>query len=340
MVADSVISFYAGNGHDGNIAVRVGESVFILEFERIFGSRYFTRLLNPFSTHSEGISNEDIVNFLDYINAILINRGIFVSGFDVGLFDWETSEEVADLVRGYFKIKKVFHTDQDVTSHHKAHAAGSFLSSGFDDAIVFSYDGGGNDGTFCVYSLNKNNINFNQINPRFDNPFPTKYARMGNFIKELRKPELGDLLETSKHEHNGVSYPGKIMGLSAYGSFDQGLYDKIYKYFNTYDSKNLNVSEAYLRYFGDLSFNCLEGKEAYDMAFNCQLAFENIFIENFQIYWNNSYKNVCLTGGGALNVLLNERLSKTYEDVNFFVQPSPGDSGISYGMLVHYLIYR
>ena len=88
MVADSVISFYAGNGHDGNIAVYVGESVFILEFERIFGSRYFTRLLNPFSRHSQGVSNEDIVNFLDYINTILIDKGIFVSSFDIGLFDW------------------------------------------------------------------------------------------------------------------------------------------------------------------------------------------------------------------------------------------------------------
>jgi carbamoyltransferase len=35
--------------------------------------------------------------------------------------------------------------------------------------------------------------------------------------------------------------------------------------------------------------------------------------------------------------VLNERLSKIYPTTNFFVPSSPGDSGLSYGMLAHYL---
>ena len=35
--------------------------------------------------------------------------------------------------------------------HHLAHAALGFYDSPFNKSLIFSYDGGGNDGTFNVY---------------------------------------------------------------------------------------------------------------------------------------------------------------------------------------------
>jgi len=340
MVAKSILSFYSGNGHDGNLSVCVDASVYTLEFERIFGNRYFTRLLNPFSYYAFGdiraFSEEDRLTFLEYIAKILKDKGLHRQSYDVGLFDWDTPKEVVELLTKYFNIKEVLHKGSDFTSHHKAHAAGAFHTSGFDEALVFSYDGGGNDGTFCVYDLEKPNLDFSQLNQKVINPFPTKYARIGNFIKEIRKPELGDTLETKTHEHNGVSYPGKIMGLAGYGSFNQNFYDRCYSYFNDEDTQNISLS--YLNNFGDFRFNQFEGVQAYDLAFNAQKAFEDTLINDFRKFVTAfpNRKNICLTGGGALNVLLNERLSKSFPDLNFFVPCSPGDSGISYGMIAHY----
>ena len=39
--------------------------------------------------------------------------------------------------------------------HHLAHAALGFYDSPFQRALVLSYDGGGNDGTFNVYSADR-----------------------------------------------------------------------------------------------------------------------------------------------------------------------------------------
>jgi len=340
MVAKSIISFYSGNGHDGNLSVCVDASIYTIEFERIFGNRYFTRLLNPFSHYSiwdiKAFSEEERNNFLGYIVKILKRKNLHRQSYDVGLFDWDTPEEVVQSLAKYFDIKEVIYKGSDFTSHHKAHAAGAFHTSGFNDALVFSYDGGGNDGTFCVYDLEKPIPNLTQLNEKVVNPYPTKYARVGNFIKEIRKPELGDTLETRSHEHNGVSYPGKIMGLAGYGSFNQNFYDRCYDYFNDEDTQN--ISRSYLSNFGDFTFNQFEGVEAYDLAFCAQKAFEDTFLLDFQKFTRAfpNRTNICLTGGGALNVLLNEKLSKSFPDLNFFVPCSPGDSGISYGMIAHY----
>ena len=79
MAAESIFSFYSGNGHDGNLSVHTKGAVFTLEMERIFSNRYFTRLLNPLSQYSyktfispegggtEAFSEEQRINFLDYI---------------------------------------------------------------------------------------------------------------------------------------------------------------------------------------------------------------------------------------------------------------------------------
>jgi carbamoyltransferase len=346
MAAESIFSFYSGNGHDGNLSVHTKGAIFTLEMERIFSNRYFTRLLNPLSQYSyktfispeggetEAFSEEQRINFLDYIKKILKLKGVFEKSYSVGLFDWDTPEEAVGLLTEYFNIEEVIHRDSDFTSHHKAHAAGSFFSSGFEEALVISHDGGGNDGTFCVYDLKKPNPDFTQINKEEMNPYPTKYARIGNFIKEIRKLQFGDYLETKSHQHNGVSYPGKIMGLAGYGSLNKDFYERIFEYFN--DGMAQNMSESYLKNFGDFKYNQFKGVQAYDLAFSAQLAFEDIFLNDFKKFLKD-HKNVCLTGGGALNVLLNERLSKSYPHVNFFVQPSPGDSGLSYGMISHYV---
>ena len=227
MAVESIFSFFGGTGHDANLSIFLKGRIHTIELERIFGNRFFCRQHNPFSFYSiaeEGDffpgKEKDILNLLSYIKEILISEEIFLDHYEVGLFDWDTPKEIVGIVSRFFSIQKVHYKD-DVTSHHKAHAASAFYSSGFDEAMVFSYDGGGNDGTFCVYDINKSNPSFKQINEYEIVPYTTKYARLALFTKEVKKPIPRDYLDSQRHEHNGVSYPGNIMGLAAYGSFNQ-----------------------------------------------------------------------------------------------------------------------
>ena len=342
MAVKSIFSFFGGTGHDGNLSIFLEGKIHTVEFERIFGNRFFCRQHNPFSFYSLDIEQtffpgkeEDTINLLNYIKEILVSRGVFSDHYEVGLFDWDTPEKIVEIVSRFFSIQEVCYKD-DVTSHHKAHAASAFYSSGFDKAMVFSYDGGGNDGNFCVYDIEKSNPSFKQINKRDEVPYSTKYARLANFTKEIKKPTPRDYLDSQRHEHNGVSYPGKLMGLAAYGSFNQNFYNKISAYLK--DEETQNFSPSFLDNFENYQYDQFEGPLSYDFAFNSQLVFEETFLERFhQFFDKNKHKNVCLTGGGALNVVLNERLSKTYPETNFFIPSSPGDSGISYGMITHYM---
>jgi carbamoyltransferase len=231
----------------------------------------------------------------------------------------------------FFNIKEI-HFRDDLTYHHKSHAAGAFYSSGFDEALVFSYDGGGKDGTFCVYDLDKREPNFKQINDHELIPYPTKYSKLGCFNSEIKKRE-GDLA-------SDLGGAGKIMGLSSYGSYNKDFFDRIIAYFKSGRSDNwLQVIDSvFLENFKEFKYNEFEGKDSYDFAFNVQLAFETCFLERFHEFFDEKkHKNVCLTGGAALNVILNEKLTKTYPNTNFFVPSSPGDSGLSYGMIAGYL---
>ena len=342
MAVKSIFSFFGGTGHDANLSIFLEGRIHTVELERIFGNRFFCRQHNPFSFYSiDGTGDffpgkeKDILDLLSYIKEILISEEIFLDYYEVGLFDWDTPKEVVEIVSRFFSIQEVHYKD-DVTSHHKAHAASAFYSSGFDEAMVFSYDGGGNDGTFCVYDINKSNPSFKQINEYEMVPYTTKYARLALFTKEVKKPTPRDYLDSQRHEHNGVSYPGKIMGLAAYGSFNQDFYNRISGYLR--DEESQNFSFSFINNFGDYEYDQFEGPLSYDFAFNSQLVFEETFLERFhQFFDKNKYKNICLTGGGALNVVLNERLSKAYPETNFFIPSSPGDSGISYGMIAHYM---
>jgi len=314
----SIFSFFSGS-HDANLSICLnGDAIYTIELERIFGNRYFSmrRLIGEGQYH----------DFCTYLVEILKEKGVFRTSYDVGLFEWWCPPELVEFMTNFFGIKEV-NFQNDYTYHHRSHAAGAFYSSGFDEALIFSYDGSGNDGTFCVYEVNKENPDFRQINNHQFTPYPTKYAKLSSFNSEISKRE-GDLAS----ELGGA---GKIMGLSAYGSYNEDFFNRIMPYF---ESGKEGIDAVFLENFGEFRYNQFEGKQSYDFAYNVQLAFEVCFLETFIDFFDQKkHKNVCLTGGAALNVILNERLSKTYPDTNFFVPCSPGDSGLSYGMIAGYL---
>ena len=236
-MAKSILSLCSAY-HDSNLSACVDKKVNTIEFERVFGNRYLA---------FERLSVEKKIGLLTYVREIFKRAQVFRPEYDVGLFDWVTCEETVGIVQDFFHIKEIHHQD-DVTSHHKGHAAAAFYSSGFDEALVVSHDGGGNDGTFCVFDLDKNSPNFTQLNPYTDNHFATKYCMMARCITEIQPTSgspMRQCLQHNAHETSSSSLAhrrlneieqgvaGKLMGLAAYGSFDQNLFNLIIDYFRS-----------------------------------------------------------------------------------------------------------
>ena len=254
----------------------------------------------------------------------------------------ETGKSDIDIFySGYLNIKPSCHVKQFGSyDHHNAHAATAFYQSPYREALVFSFDGGGDNGFFNVYTANRQSgikllEKFNQ-----DLGFP--YMVLGDYLKDIKKESLsiGNLV-----------YAGKIMGLCSYGNVREEWvehFEKFYEMFNYFGSSYLGGAEARFDALTELFKNIgiddfnfetsrYEGQVAYDIAATSQKAFENQFFKFAKPYLDK-YPNmpVALAGGCALNVLLNSKLLKLRNN-QLFVPPNVNDCGIAVGGLLWHM---
>lgn len=215
--------------------------------------------------------------------------------------------------------------------HHLSHAATGFYQSDYNEALIISFDGGGNDGFFNVYhAKDRNNIEL-LVKYNVDLGFP--YMSFGDYLGDIRKEpalNIGNLV-----------YSGKIMGLCSYGNVNE---EWLPHFENYYRKKPDGLN--YIKFLDELSEqtklvfdiqNRLTGQTAWDVAKTSQIAFENIFMEMSQPFLDQ-YSNLPLimVGGCALNILLNTKLQQTL-DRDVFVPPNPNDCGIATGMILNHI---
>jgi len=82
--------------------------------------------------------------------------------------------------------------------HHHAHASGSFYQSDFKQALIFSFDGGGNDGFFNIFLADrKNGVTYlDKTNPadrtKYDFDFGFPYMCFAHFCKDIKQEWISD----------------------------------------------------------------------------------------------------------------------------------------------------
>lgn len=221
-------------------------------------------------------------------------------------------------------------------SHHKAHAAGTFYQSPYKEALIFSFDGGGDDGTFNVYRcvrgeepellekiLNPTHQNYHI---GYDLGFP--YMIFGHFLEDIKHEWIAD---------GNLIYPGKLMGLASYGKVVEEWIEPFMKVYKA-GCNGSNYVELLTELSNeiDVEFNTdkrLEKEVAYNIAATSQKAFEECFLEIATPYLEKHPDlPICLTGGCALNILLNTRLVTEFKR-EVFVAPNSNDGGLGVGML-------
>ena len=206
--------------------------------------------------------------------------------------------------------------------------------------LVFSFDGGGNDGKFNVYHCIRGEspklleavLNpINQINfEYYDLGFP--YMVIGHFLDDIKYQDLGT---------GNLVYPGKLMGLSSYGKIRNEWLSPFMKFYKS-DPNGLNYQEK-IKVLGEeinVIFdeeNRIKGEISWDIAATSQRAFEDSFLE-IALPYINQFPNlpIGITGGCGLNILLNTRLVEEFNK-EVFVGPDPNDCGIALGLLLNYL---
>lgn len=277
--------------------------------------------------------------------------------------------------------------------HHLAHAAGSFLSSGFTEANIFSFDGAGdfhpggkaneaklNNSVFydadlgakritplqqtflddannmfgtvytilstCVYELKtmgkrlpSSKVNWEHSFEAFDTNVSTEeltdrlkaVLNVCSFSREIDMTDFDYRFEDNMYMAPIVreQHPGKIMGLSSYGDYKNIDSPDLFVLTELDDMPVIWCDE-------DIKNNLLERSKNYqpeDLASWLQHQFEKYLL----LYLKNipkkvKSKNLCLSGGCALNILSNSKIIEEgiYEDVH--VNTAPNDDGLNFGV--------
>ncbi|MBS1624853.1 MAG: hypothetical protein JST83_12580 [Bacteroidetes bacterium] len=261
--------------------------------------------------------------------------GISIRDVAVVAFHGSTWEAEIDMrVQQYFENHFGYCPPIRRYHHHDCHAAASFFSSGFPEAMIMTMDNSG-DGISLQIAVGKGNTI--EVVKRFARPnslglFYSLLTQFCGFVKD------------------GDEY--KLMGLAAYG--DKTRYD--FSWLIAFDGEELKLNTDYIHTVGpkapslhrdEMIFNQLfeqrmgmrrrlpheEISQVYkDIAASGQLLFENIALQIAAHYLVTSgQKYLCTAGGAALNCLANQRLMNELPLQGFFVQPAASDAGISLG---------
>ncbi len=240
--------------------------------------------------------------------------------------------------------------------HHKSHAANTFYQSNFEEALVFSFDGGGDDGWFLGYHFDKTKPKKEQIKTiHFSfRDMGSPYFFLGYFIDDI--DYIMDWGEAC------LTYAGKLMGYCSYGDVREEWYQPVKEYYNRWiregwipvenDAYDIlsRLSEQTGLNFDWVTFqsgvkvpsgkNRLKGKDAYDLIATSQKVFEDIFFEEIRQYTYLYKTNVCITGGCAMNILNNTKI-REYVQRNYnkdvFVAPNSSDCGLAAGLVLDHL---
>jgi carbamoyltransferase len=317
--------YLAVNGcHNGSIVIAKGSTIIEhLEFERLLGIKNvgIADYLTP--------PNNLIFPIWKRIMQFLMNKHN-IELFDICFYN-ATYNILTDKKHSILDLIPI--TQRIEIQHHVAHAMGSLYQSPYNEALCVTADGGGNDGIFYVYRCSKGH------NPKMIVGSPLDlgltYAALAHYLKEIKQKDW---------LNGNLEYPGKLMGLAAYGTVVQQWIPEIRKYvcnkpgMRTY--YDYHVIEQHIAELGKrigITFDKnrrIEGQMSYDLAATFQHVLEQVFMEIISPIVEYHQLPVCFSGGVALNVLLNTKLAKVCD---LFVGPAPNDSGIALGAMLHFI---
>lgn len=228
--------------------------------------------------------------------------------------------------------------------HHQCHAAAAYRTAPFDDALIVTADGVGDDLSFTI-SVGQ----YGRIKRLAEIWYPHSFGQFYTACTQV----LG---------FRGGRHEGKITGLSGFGRVDQELYRKVKSTIRrsgpgfTLDKRY--YSEGFIRGFsrkklrkGESLFDALqyrnykaplkemlEGYPREDVA----AVFQTILEEEVEavvrpIAEKTGLSNLALCGGVFANVKLNDALFTRLDMEQVYVFPAMGDGGLSVGAALEFL---
>jgi carbamoyltransferase len=216
------------------------------------------------------------------------------------------------------------------SEHHFSHCSSAFYPSPFKEATIISIDGVGEWETTTIASGNNNQININHF-LKFPHSIGLLYSAFTYF--------LGFKVNSGEYKVMGLAPYGKdkyseiilskLVDLKADGSFH--LNQDYFDYCTGLEMTNKKFEKLFPM---DRRKSELEPLEQHhmDLAKSLQVVIEKIIILIVKFAFKNyKSKNLCLSGGVALNCVANGKIKDLNLYENIWISPAAGDAGSSLG---------
>lgn len=222
---------------------------------------------------------------------------------------WQRRRQIRQILREEFSINCPI----EFIDHHFSHITSAYFTSGFDDALVLSIDGGGDGKSGMAYAVRDG---------RFEKLHEVSaFNSLGNYYAYVTHISG---FKAQKHE-------GKITGLAAHGEprYVPLLQEFIDEENGTFVNRGGVVFMEAIR---ELEQRLPGGWKREDLAASVQLHFEDL-VRRFVSYWarRTGLRNVAVAGGVFANVRINEEVHKLPEVDRIFVHPGMSDGGLGVG---------
>jgi carbamoyltransferase len=240
------------------------------------------------------------------------------------------------------KLNEIFPNAKiKLVSHHLSHAASAIFSCDFNEGSFLTLDGAGTkvydpyktkdvllETNTTGYFNKSQNIFRMYPGPSCINNFGGYYQKWSSLVYN-KKLHIKHNMNNECTE-NRESVQGKIMGLSAYGSWEKHDW-KDYRISTDYDLPFIMFKEGYddKNIFND-TYNF---KSPEDMSAILQKNFESALLDYLTALKKETYltNNICFAGGCFLNVLANSLIKESNLFDNIHIPPYTNDSGLHFG---------
>jgi carbamoyltransferase len=221
----------------------------------------------------------------------------------------ERRRRIADIMRGEFSI----HAPVRFFDHHYAHAASAYYTSGFDETLVITMDGGGDGSSSHVYLGRNGKLeNLSKVD---------SYDSLGNYYAYA----------TAICGYKAKRHEGKITGLAAYGN--PAYYEMLKTFIDCSEGRTVNK--------GAVLFGAAVKKMRHilrddfhkeDLAASIQKLSEDVCREYVR-YWmtRTGCRRLALAGGVFANVRINQELHELDGIEEIFIHPGMSDEGLAVG---------
>ena len=263
----------------------------------------------------------------------------------------ESDERIDFLLKDIERVKKAFYMEDYLREqtgykgpihferHHLCHVAGAYYPSGFKDALLVSFDGMGEYESGLIATGIDGKIEIVQKGIAYPHSLGLMYSAITYYLGWKNHYDEGIIMGLAPFGDSSKKIPGYHKTYSeVFEEVLQETGDYTYKvdfsWLDYYDHRDKWVSEKFLSVFGPKRNHGEAITEHHkNIAAAVQDRLETVALGQLKRARRQyGLKNLCLSGGVALNCSMNGAVLKSGLFDEIYVQPASGDQGTTVGI--------